>query len=70
MTKQAVLDFFGGRELTAAAFGISGRAVEKWTDPPSQAIVDRAAAIGVRTKGLRATRRAFPGVLSDPLAAS
>ncbi len=70
MSKQDIVDFFGGREATAAAMGISGRAVEKWPDPPSQAIVDRAAAVGVRVKGLRATRRAFPGVLSDPLAAT
>ncbi len=68
MGKQDIIDFFGGREATAAAMGISGRAVEKWADPPSQAIVDRAAAVGVRTKGLRATRKAFPGVLEESLA--
>ncbi len=67
MKKKKLLDFFGGREATAAAFGISGRAVEKWSDPPSDAIVDRAAAVGVRVHGLEAVRKAFPGVLADPL---
>ena len=67
MQKQTILDFFGGRELTAAALDISGRAVEKWPDPVSSGTLAKVLVAGIRDKGLRATRRAFPGQLSDPL---
>lgn len=63
MEKQRILDFFGGREQTAAALEISGRAVEKWPDPVSKGTLAKVLVAGVKVKGLRATRRAFPGQL-------
>jgi hypothetical protein len=65
VTKQEVLEFFGGRQAAADALIVTPQAISAWPDILSEKRINEVVGWGWRHRGAPATRRAFPDVF-DP----